>query len=46
MECKFANKSLSVEIGKFAKQANGSVVIRSGDTAVLVTAVMSKEPRA
>ena len=45
MECKFANKSLSVEIGKFAKQANGSVVIRSGDTAVLVTAVMSKEPR-
>ena len=29
----------SVEIGKFAKQANGSVMVRYGDTMVLVTAV-------
>jgi len=31
--------NFSVEIGKFAKQANGSVMVRYGDTMVLVTAV-------
>ena len=31
--------SFSVEVGKFAKQANGSVMVRYGDTMVLVTAV-------
>lgn len=36
---------LDVEIGKVAKQANGSVVVRYGDTTVLVTATVSKEPR-
>lgn len=45
MDCQFANKTITVEIGKFAKQANGSVMIRCGDTAVLVTAVMSKQPK-
>ncbi len=33
-----------IEIGKYAKQADGSVVVRQGGTAVLVTAVMSDEP--
>jgi len=33
------NKLYSFETGEYAKQANGSVVARCGDTAVLVTAV-------
>ncbi len=33
-----------VEFGKYAKLADGSVVVRQGETAVLVTAVMSEEP--
>jgi len=37
----FAGKTLSVEIGKLAGQANGSCVVRYGDTTVLVTATMS-----
>src|SRR5439155_10261008 len=31
--------------GTAAEQANGAVIIRAGDTVVLCTAVMSKEPR-
>ncbi|HDT15448.1 MAG TPA: polyribonucleotide nucleotidyltransferase, partial [Firmicutes bacterium] len=38
-------KMISLETGKLAKQANGAVVVKSGDTMVLVTACMSKEPR-
>ncbi|SHE41553.1 polyribonucleotide nucleotidyltransferase [Fodinibius roseus] len=37
-------KSLSVETGRIAKQADGAVVVRMGDTMVLCTAVSSKEP--
>ena len=33
-----------IETGKYAKQADGAVVVRQGGTAVLVTAVMSEEP--
>jgi len=33
---------LSVEVGKLAQQANGSVVVQYGDTVVLVTAVMGR----
>jgi polyribonucleotide nucleotidyltransferase len=40
-----ADRPLTIETGKFAKQANGSVLIRYGDTAVLVTAVASARPR-
>jgi polyribonucleotide nucleotidyltransferase len=36
---------ISFETGKLAKQANGAVVVRSGDTVVLVTAVGAQEPR-
>ena len=36
---------IELETGKLAKQANGSVVVRSGDTVVLVTAVGAQEPR-
>jgi len=38
-------RPLIIETGKLAKQANGAVLVRYGDTVVLVTAVMSKEPR-
>lgn len=38
-------RRLSMEFGKLAKQANGSVMVRYGDTMVLVTATVSKEPR-
>jgi polyribonucleotide nucleotidyltransferase len=36
---------ISLETGKVAKQANGSVVVRSGDSVVLVTACMAPEPK-
>jgi polyribonucleotide nucleotidyltransferase len=35
----------SIETGKLAKQADGSVQVRYGDTAVLVTACSNKKPR-
>ena len=38
-------RPLSFEIGKLAKQANGSVMVRYGDTAVLSTATASKEAK-
>ncbi|NLY10313.1 MAG: polyribonucleotide nucleotidyltransferase [Firmicutes bacterium] len=40
------DRPLVLEVGKLAKQANGAVTVRYGDTVVLVTATMSKEPRA
>ena len=36
-------RELTIETGTLAKQANGSVTVRYGDTVVLATAVMSKE---
>lgn len=41
----WAGRTLSVEIGQLAKQANGAVLVRYGDTAVLSTATASKEPK-
>jgi polyribonucleotide nucleotidyltransferase len=38
-------KEISIETGKWAKQASGSVVIRCGESMVLVTAQGSKDPR-
>lgn len=38
-------RTLTIESGKLAKQANGSVLVRYGDTAVLVAVTGSKEPR-
>lgn len=40
-----AGRPLIFEIDKVAKQANGSVLIRYGDTVLLVTAVVAPEPR-
>jgi polyribonucleotide nucleotidyltransferase len=41
----WAGRPLTVEIGQLAKQANGAVLVRYGDTAVLSTATASKEPK-
>ncbi len=41
----WAGRTLTVEIGQLAKQANGAALIRYGDTAVLSTATASKEPK-
>jgi polyribonucleotide nucleotidyltransferase len=38
-------KPFSIETGKIAKQADGSVVVRQGDTVVLVTVVAAKEKK-
>src|SRR5437764_12491965 len=38
-------RKISLETGKMAKQANGSVVVRSGDSVVLVTACSNEEPK-
>ena len=43
-EMTFAGRPLVVEVGQVAKQANGAVVVRYGDTTVLSTAVMSILP--
>jgi polyribonucleotide nucleotidyltransferase len=40
-----AGRRISIETGRVAEQANGAVVIRQGDSVVLSTAVMAKEPR-
>lgn len=37
-EVKIGRQTLSIETGKLARQANGSVVLRYGDSVVLVTA--------
>ena len=38
-------KEITIETGKWAKQASGSVIIRCGDSMVLVTAQGSQQPR-
>lgn len=44
-EMVLGGRPLVIETGHVAEQANGSVLVRYGDTVVLVTATMSKEPR-
>src|SRR3954466_6235092 len=41
----WAGRKLTVEIGQLAKQANGAVLVRYGDSVVLSTATASKEPK-
>ena len=38
-------QTLSIETGRLAKQADGAVIVRSGDTMVLVTACAAASPR-
>ena len=42
-ELELGGKKFSIESGRFAKQANGAVMVRSGDSMVLVTAVAAEQ---
>ena len=44
-EVEIGGKKLSLETGRFAKQANGAVMVRYGDTMVLVTAVAAEDAK-
>ncbi|HLQ62762.1 MAG TPA: polyribonucleotide nucleotidyltransferase, partial [Candidatus Acidoferrales bacterium] len=44
-EIEVAGRQITFEVGRVAEQANGAVLGRMGDSVVLSTAVMSKEPR-
>lgn len=44
-QVEIGGKSLFIETGRFAKQANGAVMVRYGDTMVLVTAVASPDAK-
>ncbi len=44
-QLELGGRHLVVETGKYAKQANGSVLIRYGETAVVVAATTSAAPR-
>jgi polyribonucleotide nucleotidyltransferase len=45
VEIDLGGRIVTLETGKMAKQANGAVVVRSGDSVVLVTACMAEEPK-
>ncbi len=42
VEARIGRQTLSLESGKVAKQADGAVLVRYGDTVVLVAAVSAK----
>ena len=46
VEIDLNGSKISLETGKIAKQANGSVVVRAGDSVVLVTACTAEKPKA
>ena len=46
VEVDLGGRIITLETGKMAKQANGAVVVRSGDSVVLVTACMADQPKA
>jgi polyribonucleotide nucleotidyltransferase len=46
VEIDLHGRSLTIETGNLAKQANGAVVVRSGDSVVLVSACSNEEPKA
>ena len=43
--CDYAGRPLTIEVGKMAGLANGSCLVRYGDTAILATATASAAPR-
>ncbi|MBI4366113.1 MAG: polyribonucleotide nucleotidyltransferase [Deltaproteobacteria bacterium] len=45
VQTEFGGRTLTIETGRMARQAGGSVTVRYGDTIVLVTATGAKEPR-
>ncbi len=44
-ETELAGRKLVIETGKICGLANGSVVVKYGDTVVMVNVTASKEPR-
>ena len=44
-ETELAGRKLSIETGKIAELANGSVIVRYGDTVVMVNVTAAKEPK-
>src|SRR2546425_13003650 len=44
-EIDLGGRKITLETGRLAKQANGAVVVRSGDSVVLVTACSNEEPK-
>ena len=46
VEVDLDGRKITFETGKMAKQANGAVVVRSGDSVVLVSACMADKPKA
>ena len=45
VEIDLGGRIVTLETGRMAKQANGAVVVRSGDAVVLVTACMADQPK-
>ena len=45
VEVDLDGRKITLETGKIAKQANGAIVVRSGDSVVLVSACMADEPK-
>ncbi|MDR1168070.1 MAG: polyribonucleotide nucleotidyltransferase [Heliobacteriaceae bacterium] len=45
-QIEIGGKTVTIETGKYAQTANGSVTVRCGDTVLFVHATVSKEPRA
>src|ERR1044071_3889369 len=45
VEVDLGGRTVSIETGVMAKQANGVVVVRSGDSVVLVSACMAEQPK-
>src|SRR6201997_5611589 len=45
VEVDLGGRKVTFETGKMAKQANGAVVVRSGDAVVLVTACAAENPK-
>ena len=45
VEIDLGGRKITIETGKMAKQANGAVIVRSGDNVVLVTACTAENPK-
>ena len=45
VEVDLGGRIITIETGKMAKQANGAVIIRSGESVVLVTACTAENPK-
>ena len=45
VEAEWCGATLRISTGKLAQQANGAVLLANGDTMILATATMSKEPK-